>query len=90
NQGAYGKLVVINHQEGLQTRYAQLSKLQVKVGQVVKKGQTIAFVGTSGSPSSKQPHLHFEVRSRSDLGWVAQNPEPYLLKDRVKPAQAKK
>jgi len=80
NQGAYGKLVVINHPEGLQTRYAQLGTIQVKVGQVVKRGQAIATVGNSGSPSSREAHLHFEVRSRSKLGWVADNPEPLLLK----------
>lgn len=89
-QGAYGNLVVINHAEGLQTRYAQLSSIKVKVGQVVKRGQAIATVGTTGNPSSKQPHLHFEVRSRSGLGWVADNPESYILKNLVKPAQAHK
>ncbi|MDX2244192.1 MAG: M23 family metallopeptidase [Leptolyngbyaceae cyanobacterium bins.302] len=73
-QGIYGNLVVINHAEGLQTRYAQLQNIQVKVGQRVSQGQTIGTVGASGRPSSKEPHLHFEVRSRSNLGWVAENP----------------
>lgn len=73
-QGVYGNLIVINHAEGLQTRYAQLGSIQVKVGQRVSQGQTIGTVGTSGRPSSKEPHLHFEVRSRSNLGWVAENP----------------
>jgi murein DD-endopeptidase MepM/ murein hydrolase activator NlpD len=80
NQGAYGNLVVLNHAEGLQTRYAQLGRMAVKVGQVVPQGATIATVGQSGRPSSREPHLHFEVRSRSQLGWVAENPEPYLLR----------
>ncbi len=73
-QGIYGNLVVINHAEGWQTRYAQLDRIQVKVGQRVQKGQTIGTVGQSGRPSSPEPHLHFEVRSRSSLGWVAENP----------------
>lgn len=77
-QGAYGNLVVINHAEGLQTRYAQLATIQVKVGQTVNRGQQIGTVGTSGQPSSKSPHLHFEVRSRSRLGWVAENPKNYF------------
>lgn len=77
-QGIYGNLVVINHAEGLQTRYAQLGKISVKVGQRVSRGQTIGTVGTSGRPSSRQPHLHFEVRSRSNLGWVAENPAQVL------------
>jgi lysostaphin len=79
-QGAYGNLVVINHTEGLQTRYAQLERLQVRTGQTVSRGQAIGTVGTTGRPSSKEPHLHFEVRSRSNLGWVAENPEPYLMR----------
>lgn len=90
SQGAYGKLVVINHAEALQTRYAQLASLKVKVGQVVKRGQTIAIVGRTGNPSTTEPHLHFEVRSRSALGWVAENPEPYVLKAVSRPAQAQK
>ena len=80
-QGALGNLVVINHAEGLQTRYAQLGKIAVKVGQRVNQGETIGTVGLSGRPSSKQPHLHFEVRSRSNLGWVAEDPSVILLKN---------
>jgi murein DD-endopeptidase MepM/ murein hydrolase activator NlpD len=89
NQGAYGNLVVINHAEGLQTRYGQLTKLGVKVGQTVKRGTAIATVGQSGRPSSPEPHLHFEVRSRSQLGWVAENPEPYLLRPVARPNAAR-
>lgn len=89
-QGAYGNLVVINHAEALQTRYAQLASIKVKVGQVVKRGQTIATVGMTGKPSATEPHLHFEVRSRSTLGWVAENPEPYVLKALSQPTQAQK
>jgi lysostaphin len=77
-QGIYGNLVVINHAEGLQTRYGQLSRIQVKVGQQVTAGQTIGTVGTSGQPTAQEPHLHFEVRSRSKLGWVAENPDQVL------------
>ena len=77
-QGPYGNLVVINHAEGLQTRYAQLAKISVKAGQRVSQGQSIGTVGTSGTPSSAAPHLHFELRSRSNLGWVAENPDRLL------------
>ncbi|MCY7394424.1 MAG: M23 family metallopeptidase [Leptolyngbyaceae cyanobacterium CAN_BIN12] len=79
-QGALGNLVVINHAEGLQTRYAQLGGITVKKGQRVNRGQKVGIVGASGRPSSKQPHLHFEVRSRSKLGWVAEDPRAILLK----------
>ncbi|HEY9752118.1 MAG TPA: M23 family metallopeptidase [Coleofasciculaceae cyanobacterium] len=73
-QGDYGNLVVINHAEGLQTRYAQLATVTVQTGQTVRRGQTIGTVGVSGRPSSKASHLHLEVRSRSQMGWVAENP----------------
>jgi lysostaphin len=79
-QGAYGNLIVLNHAEGLQTRYAQVEKIQVRAGQALRRGQTIGTSGSSGTPSSREPHLHFEVRSRSQLGWVAENPEIYLLR----------
>jgi murein DD-endopeptidase MepM/ murein hydrolase activator NlpD len=74
NQGNYGNLVVINHQQGYQTRYAQLAKINVKVGQVIKRGTVVGTVGQTGSPSTAQPHLHFEVRTNSKLGWVAEDP----------------
>jgi murein DD-endopeptidase MepM/ murein hydrolase activator NlpD len=77
NQGNYGNLVVINHQQGYQTRYAQLSKINVKVGQVVKRGAVVGTVGQTGSPSTTQPHLHFEVRTNSKLGWVAEDPTAF-------------
>lgn len=81
-QGAYGNLVVINHQQGYQTRYAQLGNFKVKVGQTVRSGQTIGTVGSTGIPSSNGPHLHFEVRANSNLGWVAQDPNPFLRQGR--------
>ncbi|MEH1920464.1 LysM peptidoglycan-binding domain-containing M23 family metallopeptidase [Nostoc sp.] len=80
DQGSYGKLVIINHSGGLQSRYAQLYSIKVTVGQQVKKGDLLGTVGTSGKPSSTQPHLHFEVRSSSSLGWVAEDPKGYLKK----------
>ncbi|MEH1827558.1 MAG: M23 family metallopeptidase [Nostoc sp.] len=80
DQGSYGKLVIINHSGGLQSRYAQLDSIKVTVGEQVKKGDLLGTVGTSGKPSSIQSHLHFEVRSSSSLGWVAEDPKSYLKK----------
>ncbi|MBW4645994.1 MAG: M23 family metallopeptidase [Goleter apudmare HA4340-LM2] len=79
-QGSYGNLVIINHSGGRQTRYAQLDSIKVTVGQQVQQGDVIGAVGTSGQPSSSQPHLHFEVRSSSSLGWVAEDPKSHLTK----------
>lgn len=78
SQGAYGNLVVINHQQGYQTRYAQLARINVRVGQKIKRGTTIAIVGQTGTPTISQPHLHFEVRSNSKLGWVAEDPISFI------------
>jgi murein DD-endopeptidase MepM/ murein hydrolase activator NlpD len=74
----YGNLVVINHSRGRQTRYAHLDRLDVRRGQTVEAGAQIGTVGTTGNPDAPQPHLHFEVRNNSDLGWVAENPAVYL------------
>ena len=55
----YGLMVEITHANGYQTRYGHADQLLVEVGEIVKKGQTIALVGTSGR--STGPHVHFEV-----------------------------
>ncbi|HEY9639187.1 MAG TPA: M23 family metallopeptidase [Coleofasciculaceae cyanobacterium] len=67
-----GKMVVINHSQGIQTRYTQLSSLSVQVGQQVQAGDRL---GTIGAGTTR---LHFEVRSNSNLGWVAQDPGNYI------------
>jgi murein DD-endopeptidase MepM/ murein hydrolase activator NlpD len=59
-QSGYGLTVVIDHGEGLQTRYAHLSSLAVHEGDTVESGEVVARSGNSGR--STGPHLHFEVR----------------------------
>lgn len=75
-RGSYGKVVVINHDRGVQTRYAQLSDIQVSLGDTVREGEQIGESGQSGTIAD--PHLHFEVRLNSNSGWVAQDPYLYL------------
>ena len=55
----YGKYVIVNHGFGYKTRYAHLSQINVKVGDKVSRGSTIALSGNSGRSSG--PHLHYEV-----------------------------
>lgn len=70
-RAGYGKTVEIQHSHNLVTVYAHASRLQVKTGDLVEKGQLIANVGSTGQ--STGPHLHFEVR-------VAGNPlDPALF-----------
>lgn len=59
NSGGYGLMIFIDHPNGLKTRYGHASKLFVKPGENVKKGQVIAMMGTTGR--STGTHLHFEV-----------------------------
>lgn len=68
----YGNLVEIDHGNDLITRYAHASKLLVRHGALVKRGQKIAEVGSTGR--STGPHLHFEVRFKG----AAQNPNRFL------------
>ena len=72
--GSYGKLVKINHGNGVETWYAHTSKIYVKVGQEVKAGDVIAAVGSTGN--STGPHLHFEIRINGEHV----NPQNYLYK----------
>jgi len=69
---AYGKMLEIDHGNGLITRYAHCSLLLVKEGDLVMRGQRVAEVGSTGR--STGPHLHFEVR----LNGVPQNPARFL------------
>jgi murein DD-endopeptidase MepM/ murein hydrolase activator NlpD len=59
--GAYGKLVVVQHGNGLSTFYGHLSRIDVIAGQDVRMGQVIALSGATGRVTA--PHLHYEVRS---------------------------
>jgi mRNA-degrading endonuclease toxin of MazEF toxin-antitoxin module len=77
NTGGYGYYVMVNHGTGSDgkkyvTLYAHMTKYIVKVGQSVRKGQTIGYVGTSGASTGY--HLHFEIRANGS----AVNPLKYL------------
>lgn len=71
-QPAYGKVVEIDHGNDLVTRYAHLSRFIARKGDLVKRGQKLGEVGTTGR--STGPHLHFEVLVRG----VPQNPQKFL------------
>lgn len=70
--GGYGYSILIDHGNGIMTRYAHSSKLLVSAGQTVSKGQTIGLVGATGNATG--PHLHFEVIINGDTT----NPLNYL------------
>jgi murein DD-endopeptidase MepM/ murein hydrolase activator NlpD len=74
-EAGYGKVVYISHGSGITTRYGHLSEYNVKLGQRVKRGDTIAFVGSSGR--STGPHLHYEVLVHSKKV----DPMSYILED---------
>ena len=57
--GGYGRWILIDHGFGYQTVYAHLDKFNVRVGQKVKRGDVIGYVGSTGL--STAPHLHYEV-----------------------------
>ncbi len=69
---AYGQMVELDHSNGLLTRYAHASRVFVKAGDIVKRGQLIAHVGTTGR--STGAHLHFEVM----VDGVPQDPAKFL------------
>jgi len=76
---AYGNMVEVDHGNNLITRYAHASRVWVKIGDLVKRGQKIADVGTTGR--STGPHLHFEVLVQG----VPQDPQKFLAAGRDLP-----
>jgi murein DD-endopeptidase MepM/ murein hydrolase activator NlpD len=71
-RSGYGNCVEISHGNGLLTRYGHMSRIESHVGQVVKPGEVIGRIGSTGR--STGPHLHFEVRINDQ----AVNPRPFL------------
>jgi murein DD-endopeptidase MepM/ murein hydrolase activator NlpD len=71
-QGGYGKMVEIDHGNGLSTRYGHMSAIDVKVGDQVRIGQTIGKIGSTGR--STGPHLHYETRINDE----AVDPQRFL------------
>ncbi len=78
----YGNMVEVDHGNELVTRYAHASKLLVKKGDLVKRGQKLAEVGSTGR--STGPHLHFEVMVQG----VPQDPQKFLTAGNSKPPAA--
>ena len=74
-EGLYGNCIQIDHGFGYVTRYAHLSKIDVRVGQKVVRGETIGKVGTTGK--STGPHLHYEVMVKGQIV----NPVNYYFMD---------
>ena len=70
--GGYGKMVEIDHGNGLATRYAHLSEIDVGVGDKVRIGQVVGLIGTTGR--STGPHLHYETRVNGE----PVNPQKFL------------
>ena len=70
--GGYGRMVEIDHGNGLSTRYGHLSEINVKIGDPIKIGQVIGAVGSTGR--STGPHLHYETRIDGD----AVDPQKFL------------
>jgi murein DD-endopeptidase MepM/ murein hydrolase activator NlpD len=72
-EGDWGNLIVITHSNDYQTWYAHLDGFNIKENQIVKKGDIIGFVGTTGQSTS--PHLHYEVKQNGERV----NPMDYLM-----------
>jgi murein DD-endopeptidase MepM/ murein hydrolase activator NlpD len=71
-QGGYGNMVEISHGNGLATRFGHLSEISVKIGQVVRIGELVGRIGSTGR--STGPHLHYETRVNGE----AVDPQKFL------------
>ena len=80
NSGGYGNEIEINHGFSYETKYAHLSKIKVKVGQRVKRGEIIGLMGNTGK--STAPHLHYEVHKAG----IPVNPIYFFFND-ITPAE---
>ncbi len=76
-EGGYGRLIIVDHGNGVQTYYGHLSRFDVVPGQEVRRGDVIGRSGGSGRVTS--PHLHYEVR----MGGTPVNPYPFLARSGV-------
>jgi len=83
--GYPGQLVVVNHQGGRQTRYANLGATSVQRGQRIAAGTALGTL-PSRPPNGRSRGLWFEIRYNASVGWIAQNPTPYL--QRMQPARS--
>src|SRR6185295_6476170 len=70
--GNYGNCIIVDHGFGIGTRFGHLSGYAVKVGQKIKRGQVIGYVGQTGRATS--PHLHYEIL----INGTPANPVPFL------------
>ncbi len=75
-RGGYGNVVILNHGDGLETRYAHCASLNVRAGDQVAEGEVVGTVGSTGR--STGPHLHFEVRQDGE----PVDPTAFLEKNR--------
>jgi len=71
-KGAYGRTIVVHHGNGVDTLYGHLSRINVRVGERVCRGETIGLVGSTGR--STGPHLHYEIR----VGGDPIDPKPFV------------
>jgi murein DD-endopeptidase MepM/ murein hydrolase activator NlpD len=71
-RNGYGNIVIIDHADGMSTRYAHQDRIDVAVGQVVAAGDVVGTVGATGTATG--PHLHFEVRRNG----ASVDPTPWL------------
>ena len=80
---AYGNMVIIDHGGGVSTLYAHGSEILVQLGQIVKRGEPVLKVGSTGY--STGPHAHFEVR----LNGIVTDPIPYITNGLIPETQKK-